>query len=157
MFTETEHSARAHTMPGGEIVVEKAPQPSSQRRPASAAGPQVPPFLSLPGLRFQEEYVWLLFLASLDVMLTWYILEKKDGEEVNPIARIVIEAWGLWGAIAFKFSLVLFVIVACEWVVRRRIRSAVFLVWFSLVVSVSPVLYSGILLAYHWLVPNTSA
>jgi len=143
------------TMSGVQTMVERAPRTTSgERNRESVAGAHVPAFLSVPGLRFQEEYVWLLFLASMDVMLTWYILEKKGGEEVNPVARVVIEAWGLWGAIAFKFSLVLFVIVACEWVVRRRIRSAVFLVWFSLVVSVSPVLYSGILLAYHWLVPE---
>ena len=112
-------------------MVEKAHLTTfGERRGRSAAGANAPPFLSLPGLRFQEEYVWLLFLASMDVMLTWYILEKKGGEEINPVARIVIEAWGLWGAIAFKFSLVLFVIVACEWVVRRRIRSALFLIWF---------------------------
>jgi len=144
-------------MPDGKAMVEKAPRTQSgERRRDSAAGVHAPPFLSLPGLRFQEEYVWLLFLASMDVMLTWYILEKKNGEEVNPIARVVIEAWGLWGAIAFKFSLVLFVIIACEWVVRRSIRSAVFLVWVSLVLSVSPVLYSGILLAYHWLEPASA-
>jgi hypothetical protein len=138
-------------------MIEKAPRTTlGERRGRSAAGANAPPFLSLPGLRFQEEYVWLLFLASMDVMLTWYILERKGGEEVNPVARIVIEAWGLWGAIAFKFSLVLFVIVACEWVIRRRIRSALFLIWVSLLVSVSPVLYSGILLAYHWLVPTTA-
>lgn len=145
------------TMRVVQTMVERAPRTTSgERNRESVAGAHAPAFLSVPGLRFQEEYVWLLFLASMDVMLTWYILEKKGGEEVNPIARVVIEAWGLWGAIAFKFSLVLFVIVACEWVVRRRIRSAVFLVWFSLVVSVSPVLYSGILLAYHWLVPESA-
>ena len=143
------------TMRVVQTMVERAPRTTSGERNRESVA-HAPAFLSVPGLRFQEEYVWLLFLASMDVMLTWYILEKKGGEEVNPIARVVIEAWGLWGAIAFKFSLVLFVIVACEWVVRRRIRSAVFLVWFSLVVSVSPVLYSGILLAYHWLVPESA-
>lgn len=156
-FIETEQSLAGAYDAAVSAMVDKAPKTTSgERRREPVGEAHAPPFLSLPGLRFQEEYVWLLFLASMDVMLTWYILEKKDGEEVNPVARVVIEAWGLWGAIAFKFSLVLFVIVACEWVVRRRIRSAVFLVWFSLVVSVSPVLYSGILLAYHWLVPASS-
>lgn len=114
-----------------------------------------PRFLSLPSLRFQDEYVWLIFLAGMDVMLTWYILERKGGEEVNPVAKLVIDAWGLWGAIGFKFSLLLFVIIACEWISRDNLRVGKFLVWFSLSVSAVPVFYSGFLLLYHWLYPIT--
>ena len=82
-------------------------------------------------------------------MLTWYILERHNGEEVNPVAKLVIDSWGLWGAIGFKFSLVLFVIIACEWIARDKISVAKFLLWFALIVSSFPVLYSGGLLMYH--------
>ena len=86
-------------------------------------------------------------------MLTWYILERHNGEEVNPVAKQVIDSWGLWGAIGFKFSLLLFVIIACEWIARDKIVVAKFLLWFSLIVSSFPVLYSGGLLIYHLMNP----
>ncbi|GDY05739.1 hypothetical protein LBMAG51_05260 [Phycisphaerae bacterium] len=118
-----------------------------------AKGISRPRFFSLPPLRFQDEYVWLMFLAGMDVMLTWYILERHNGEEVNPVAKQVIDSWGLWGAIGFKFSLLLFVIIACEWIARDKIVVAKFLLWFSLIVSSFPVLYSGGLLMYHLMNP----
>ena len=54
--------------------------------------------------------MWFLLFSSVDIILTWHIL-RKGGLEVNPLARVVIEHWDLAGAIAFKFSLVLFVVV----------------------------------------------
>ncbi|MSR44212.1 MAG: hypothetical protein EXS15_02495 [Phycisphaerales bacterium] len=113
----------------------------------------MPRFLSAPSLRFQEEYVWLVFLGGMDVMFTWYILERRGGEEVNPVAKIVIDSWGLWGSIAFKFSLVMFVIVACEWIARNKPRTGLRLIWFALCVSAVPVVYSATLLLYHWARP----
>ncbi len=115
-----------------------------------------PRFLGLPALRYQNEYVWFLFLAAMDIMLTWYILERRGGEEVNPIAEAVISASGLWGAIGFKFSLVLFVIIACEWISRDRPIVARRLVWTGLAISTVPVVYSLVLLGYHWIHPITS-
>jgi len=72
-------------------------------------------------MRYQEGYVWFLLFSSVDIILTWHIL-RKGGLEVNPLARVVIEHWDLAGAIAFKFSLVLFVVVACEIVGRHEDR-----------------------------------
>ena len=69
-------------------------------------------------MRYQDGYVWFLLFASLDIILTWYIL-RKGGTEVNPLAKLVIERWDLAGAIAFKFSIVLFVVVTCEIVGRH--------------------------------------
>ena len=115
-----------------------------------------PHFFSMPPLRFQDEYVWLVFLAGMDVMLTWYILERHNGEEVNPIAKLVLDSCGLWGAIGFKFSLLLFVIIASEWIARENLKVAQFLVWFALTISSFPVLYSAALLTYHWKNPISS-
>lgn len=128
----------------------KQERDDSKKSADASLGPR-PRFLSLPALRFQDEYVWLIFLAGMDVMLTWYVLEQKGGEEVNPIAKVVIDSWGLWGAIGFKFCLVLFVILACEWISRSNRRVGKFLVWFALVVSSSPVFYTASLLTYHWM------
>ena len=73
-------------------------------------GYESPTWLSAPPMRYQDGYVWFLLFASLDIILTWYIL-RKGGTEVNPLAKLVIERWDLAGAIAFKFSIVLFVVV----------------------------------------------
>lgn len=97
--------------------------------------------------------MWLVFLGGMDVMFTWFILERRGGREVNPVAKEVIDAWGLWGSIAFKFSLIVFVIVACEWIARDKPRTAIRLIWFALIVSVLPVIYSAALLIFHWMSP----
>ena len=37
----------------------------------------------MPALRYQDEYVWLIFLAGMDVMLTWYIQEESLGVRIE--------------------------------------------------------------------------
>ena len=102
----------------------------------------------LPEMKFQEHYVWLIFVGSLDIMLTWVIL-RNGGEEVNPVAKLVIDDWGLNGAIAFKFALTLFVIVACEAIARVRPTTAWILIWFGVLISSFPPIWSVFLLAMH--------
>ena len=108
--------------------------------------------LDLPEMRFQEHYIWLIFVGSLDIMLTWVIL-RNGGEEVNPVAKLVIDMWGLNGAIAFKFALMLFVIVSCEVIARVRPVTATLLIWFGVLVSAFPPVWSVGLLVYHHVVP----
>ena len=102
----------------------------------------------LPEMKFQEHYVWLIFVGSLDIMLTWVIL-RNGGEEVNPVAKLVIDEWGLNGAIAFKFALTLFVIVACEAIARVRPTTALILIWFGVLISSFPPIWSVFLLITH--------
>lgn len=104
--------------------------------------------LELPEMRFQEHYTWLIFVGSLDIMLTWVIL-RNGGEEVNPVAELVIDAWGLNGAIAFKFALTLFVIVSCEVIARVRPTTARILIWFGVIISSFPPVWSVFLLTFH--------
>lgn len=137
------------------------PRDASTNSGAPAVRPHLvptprPQFLGVPALRYQNEYVWFIFFAAMDIMLTWYILERRGGEEVNPIADAVIAAWGLWGAIGFKFSLVLFVVIACEWISRDRPVVARRLVWTGIAISAVPVVYSTALLVYHWIYPINS-
>ena len=107
-----------------------------------------PGLLDLPEMAFQELYIWLIFVSSLDIMLTWVIL-RNGGEEVNPVAELVIDAWGLNGAILFKFALVLFVIVACEAVARVRPVTARLLIWFGVLISAFPPVWSVGLLFFY--------
>lgn len=105
-------------------------------------------WLSLPAMRYPNEYVWFLLFSSLDIMLTWAIL-KRGGTEVNPVADLVIREWDLLGAIGFKFSLMLMVVIVCEVIGRKRDRTARNLAQASVVVSAMPVIYSlGLLLAH---------
>ena len=107
-----------------------------------------PRWLGLPAMRYPDEYVWFVLFSSMDIMLTWVIL-NIDGQEANPIAAIVIEAWGLLGAIVFKFSLMLVVVLACEIVGRSRPRAARALAIIAVLVSAMTVFYAIALLAMH--------
>ena len=99
-------------------------------------------------MRYPNEYVWFLLFSTMDVMLTWVIL-TMGGMEVNPVAAAVIDHWGLPGAIAFKFSLMLAVVLACETIGRRSDRVARNLAQAAVVVSAMPVLFSLSLLVLH--------
>jgi hypothetical protein len=105
-------------------------------------------WLAIPQMRYPNAYVWFVFVSSLDIMLTWAIL-MRNGSEVNPVAAQVIEHWGLPGAIAFKFSLMLFVVIVCEVVGRVRDQSAHVLAWIAVTISALPVMYSLGLLTLH--------
>ena len=70
-------------------------------------------------MRYPDAYAWFIFVSFLDLLLTWLILVFADGIEVNPIADAVISHAGSGGLVLFKFSLVIFVVVMCEWTGRR--------------------------------------
>ena len=54
------------------------------------------------------------------------------------------------GAIAFKFALTLFVIVACEIIARVRPLTAWLLIWFGVLISAFPPVWSiGLLIIHH--------
>lgn len=105
-------------------------------------------FARSPEMHFQNAYVWLVFVSSLDIMLTWRILDR-GGVEVNPVAKIVIDAWGMHGAIAFKFALMLWVIVACELLARRKRSAGKLLAGLAVGISSLPVAWSLCLLVWH--------
>jgi hypothetical protein len=109
-------------------------------------------FASTPEMLFQNAYVWFVFVSSLDIMLTWKILDR-GGMEVNPVAALVIDHWGMHGAIAFKFALMMFVIVTCEISGRIRPRTGRALSIAAVVVSAAPVAWSLFLLALHEFAP----
>ncbi len=67
---------------------------------------------------YPNSYTWFVFLAALDVMLTWIIL-RYDGHELNVLANFILAFNGLPGMVGFKFLLVAFVVTMCEIVGRR--------------------------------------
>jgi len=92
-------------------------------------------------MRYPVRYVWLVFLASLDIMMTWVIL-LCGGWEVNAIAAAVIDNMGLPGAVLFKFALVMFVIILCEVVGRRHNETGRKLAEWAIAITSIPVLLS---------------
>lgn len=98
-----------------------------------------PRFLSLPPLRFPFHYVWFVLLSALDIMLTWLIIDVLGGVELNVVAASVIDGMGLPGAILFKFSLTVLVIVSCEVISRRRLPVARRLAEWAVAITSIPV------------------
>jgi hypothetical protein len=105
-------------------------------------------FAHSPEMHYQNAYVWLIFVSSLDIMLTWKILDR-GGLELNPVAALVIDHWGMQGAIAFKFALMMWVIVVCEVLARRKDSAGRFLSILAVVVSALPVAWSLFLMVSH--------
>lgn len=107
-------------------------------------------FTDIPEMRYQNSYALFVFVSCLDIILTWVIL-YRGGEEVNPVAKLVIDAWGLPGAIIFKLSLMLFVIIACEIVGRKSDLKGRVLALVAILISSFPVVWSLTLLTLNWL------
>jgi hypothetical protein len=121
-----------------------------------------PAFLSMPPMRYPNEYVWLVFVSGMDVVLTWLIIEGLEGEEFNPVARFILEGLrgeqsspfdnsmlgliGYNGLIVFKFCLILFVMLVCEIAGRRNDRAGRRLARFGVGISAVPIVVSFALL-----------
>ena len=96
-------------------------------------------------MRYQDAYVWFVFVSALDITLTWVILQS-GGVEVNPIADAVIQTFGLQGMVAFKFALVIFVIIMCEWLGRRSDRQGRKIAEWAVAITSIPVVLSFVML-----------
>ena len=123
-----------------------SPVPSTWSPPSQESVPKAAGWF--PQVQFPNYYVWFVLFSSMDIMLTWVILHL-GGSEVNPIARRIIDRWDLPGAIAFKFTLMIIVLLVCEFVGTRRRALGLLLAIVAIVVSAFPVLYSFVLLAIH--------
>ena len=117
-------------------------------RPASP--PDKPAWRSLPQMRYQNAYVWIVFFSFMDVLLTWVILlfGKNATIEINPVARFVIDGWGglgglgMAGASGLKFTLVVLAIVICEIVGRSSDRKGRLLSRTLACIAAAPVVWS---------------
>jgi len=117
---------------------------SSRQRPFLR--PEKPQFLSLPPMRYQDRYVWLLLVSALDLILTMLVLFTWKGYEVNPVAAAVIQHLGFSGAIGLKFGLVILVILICEVIGRRSDRDGRSLATGAILIGAVPVVYTFVLL-----------
>ena len=113
-------------------------------------------------MRYPNEYVWLVFVSGMDLALTWLILGELEGEEINPVARFILEGRkgeppnpfdssilslvGYRGLIVFKFCLILFVMLVCEILGRREDKSGRLLARVGVGISAIPMFVSFYLL-----------
>ena len=74
------------------------------------------------GVRYPNEYVWLVFVAAMDIMLTWLVL-SLGGAEVNPIANLVLVLGGFPAMVLFKFAAIVLVVLICEFIGARQERT----------------------------------
>lgn len=103
-------------------------------------------FLSLPQMRYPGEYVWLVFVSTLDLILTMLVLFVWEGFEANPIAAGVMMTFGYQWAIVFKYAIVVLVVIFCEVIGRRDNKSGITLARGAVIISAIPVIYTLILL-----------
>ena len=102
-------------------------------------------WLSLPPLRYPGTYTLFVLLAALDVILTFLIVWNEGSDaEFNVVARAVIDHLGLPGATLFKFGLVVFIVIMCEVIGRRRDKTGRKLAEWSAAVTAIPVAVAAI-------------
>ena len=94
------------------------------------------------GVHFPNLYLWLVFLSALDVVMTRIIL-YFGGIEVNPVAKWVIEIGGQMGMSLFKFFIVAFVILVCEYAATLDVKTAKKLAIAGCCITALPVLWSS--------------
>lgn len=98
-------------------------QPSTSTRDAPylpALLPLRPPAYFLFGrCRFLPLHRWFLSLALLDAILTTLVL-NRGGEELNSLARAIIQTSGLTGMVLFKLAFVVLILLLIELIGQHR-------------------------------------
>lgn len=90
---------------------------------------------------FPAAYSWLVLAGSLDVIMT-YLMLNLGATEVNAVANHALRLAGLWGLIALKFTVIAGVLWICEFVGRRRRSTARSLVSAGVALNFLPVVFS---------------
>lgn len=88
---------------------------------------------------YPDQYAWYVLASSLDIMLTYVIVWKLGGREVNAIAQHFINALGHWGLILLKFATIILVVAICEVVGRANRASGRRLAIAAICISALPV------------------
>ena len=96
-------------------------------------------------VRHPNLYLWLIFVSALDVILTRVVL-FFGGKEINPVADYVLLHWGRLGMSLFKFLIIGFVIIVCEYIATRSTRVSRRLAITSILISLVPVTWSCIII-----------
>jgi phage-related holin len=101
-------------------------------------------------VRFPDHYCWYVLTSTLDVLVTFIIIEVYRGGEANRVASHIFDRFGWPGMIALKYATVLVVIGVCEVVARKNESLARNLAVLAVAVGAFPVLY-GFMLVRVWM------
>lgn len=94
---------------------------------------------------YPNTYLWLVFVSSMDIMMTWVVLHF-GGYEANGLAAMALQNHGLPGLVGFKFAFVMLVIVICEVVGRRKRETGFALARAAVGVTCLPVILAFLLI-----------
>lgn len=97
-------------------------------------------------MKYENNYVWLIFVSCLDIMLTWIVL-WRGGREANGLAAAIIGRFDLVGIVLFKLAMVLLIIALCEWIGRRSLEAGRKFARAAVAISAFPVALAFILLS----------
>lgn len=87
---------------------------------------------------YPNAYVWYVFAAALDIMITWIILHA-GGSELNALADWIIRRYDRIGVVLFKFGVVVLVLLICELAGRRNRRLGLALACWAVALTAFPV------------------
>lgn len=91
---------------------------------------------------YEDLLKWFLLLSCLDILFTWVVLHM-GGSEVNWIARLFLEHGDLYGLVAFKFTMVVLIILLCDFVGRRNDARGKFIAKAAVVITSFPVILAS--------------
>jgi len=104
-------------------------------------------------LQYESELSWFILVGALDVFMTYLILRySAEGRtqnvlvEGNPLARWILQQWGMQGMVIFKFTMIGVVSVIAEVVGRFRATVGRSLLQLGTLVVGGVVVYSFLLL-----------
>jgi len=110
------------------------------------SGASAPAFRgSQPAMLYQTQYVWFVFLSTLDLLFTWTILHA-GGRELNFIADAVIQHGGKLGLIGYKMGWVVLIILMIETIGRKKPHVGKRVAEWAVAITSIPVAIGGILL-----------
>ena len=98
-------------------------------------------FFRVEPLLFWRTHLLFVLAAVLDISFTWIVL-SRGGDEVNPIADLILSHQGFGGMVLFKFALVTFIVICTEVVGRKKWYRGRFLSALTPMVTMIPVFYA---------------
>lgn len=101
------------------------------------------------GVLYPDLYAWYILAATLDIIVTHQILHEFQGSEVNRLADVLIQRYGVAGMIGLKYSSIVIVLALCEFVGRRHHRLGKRLAIAAICISAFPV-GVGLLQIWAW-------
>jgi Domain of unknown function (DUF5658) len=106
-----------------------------------------------PEALYPRTYVWLVFLAAMDIMMTTIIV-FCGGREVNGVANWVLGHFDVTGLVFYKFAVLAFFLGVCEILGRRNRIAGRRLAGAAIAINFLPVALACALLFRQFVLPG---